>query len=250
MQHQDLVHVLDGGQPVRDHDRGAALQEHGQRPLDERLGLGVDGRGRLVEDQHPRVVGEGAREGQELLLPDRQRGAPLLDLAVVALGQGLDEAVRVHGARGGAHPLVRDRRAEADVGGDGPAEQVDVLEDERQRRAQPGGVEVPHVHAVQGHAALLHVVEAGEQADDRGLARSGGPHEGHAASRRHHEVDVLQHPGRLVSILGRRVREGHALEGHASLHLQQRHRARRAPAPRAGCRAGRRCAPRTPWPAA
>ena len=53
-------------------------------------------------------------------------------------------------------------------------------------------VEVAHVHAVEGDPALLHVVEARQQADDRGLARAGGAHEGHALAGLHREVDVLQ----------------------------------------------------------
>ncbi len=65
---EDLVHVLHGGEPVGDHDRGPAPQQHAQRVLDELLGLGVHRRGGLVEDQHPRVVGEGAGEREQLLL--------------------------------------------------------------------------------------------------------------------------------------------------------------------------------------
>ena len=59
------------------------------------------------------------------------------------------------------------------------------------------GIEVAHVDAVQGHPALLHVVEAREQADDRGLAGPGRAHQGDALPRLHREVDVLQHPERV-----------------------------------------------------
>ena len=90
-----------------------------QRVLDEGLRLRVHGRGGLVEDQDARVVGQGAREGEELLLAHGEGGPALAHLGVVALGQGLDEAVGVHGARRLAHPLVGDGGAEADVGGDG-----------------------------------------------------------------------------------------------------------------------------------
>ena len=79
VQHQDLVHVLDGRQPVRDGDRRAAGHQHVQRVADQELGLGVDARRRLVEDQDARIERQRARERQQLLLPDRQRRAALGD---------------------------------------------------------------------------------------------------------------------------------------------------------------------------
>ena len=53
VQDEDLVHVLDGRQPVRDGDRRAACHQDVQRVPDQHLGLGVDARRRLVEDQDP-----------------------------------------------------------------------------------------------------------------------------------------------------------------------------------------------------
>ena len=40
-----------GGQAMRDHEGGAALHEVGECPLHEPLGLGVERRGGLVEDE-------------------------------------------------------------------------------------------------------------------------------------------------------------------------------------------------------
>ena len=49
-----------------------------ERVLDQPLGLRVDRRGRLVEDQDRRIVHQGSREGQQLALADREvrRRAP------------------------------------------------------------------------------------------------------------------------------------------------------------------------------
>ena len=52
--------------------------------LDELLGLGVHRGGRLVEDQDARVEGEGAGEGEELLLAHGERRAALLHRGVEA----------------------------------------------------------------------------------------------------------------------------------------------------------------------
>ena len=123
-----LVGALDGREAVRDDDGGAVAQDALDGPLDELLGLGVDGAGRLVEDEERRVEGERAREGDELLLADREPRAALAHLGLEALGQALDEAVGVHLARGPADALVRDFRApEADVAFDRPAEEEHVL---------------------------------------------------------------------------------------------------------------------------
>ena len=55
----------------------------------ERLGLGVERRRRLVQDQDRRVAQDGARDGDALLLALGQRHAPLADHRVVALAAAL-----------------------------------------------------------------------------------------------------------------------------------------------------------------
>src|SRR5215207_3449822 len=126
-----LVGALDGREAVRDDDGGAVAQHALDGLLDELLGLGVDGAGRLVEDEERRVEGERAGERDELLLADRETGAALAHLGVEAFGQALDEAVGVHLARGPADALVRHvPAAEADVALDRPAEEEHVLQDD------------------------------------------------------------------------------------------------------------------------
>ena len=65
-----------------------------QRGVDGLLGRGVDGRGGVVEHQHPRVGEDGPGQGHALALPARERHAPLADHRVVRLGQRVDEPVR------------------------------------------------------------------------------------------------------------------------------------------------------------
>src|SRR5216683_6220104 len=67
-QHQDAVGALDGGEAMRDHQRGAILEQLVERPLDQRLGFAVDTGGRLVYHQHAWIVGERAGEREELAL--------------------------------------------------------------------------------------------------------------------------------------------------------------------------------------
>ena len=76
-----------------------------------RLGVHVDVRGRLVEDQDARVGGRRARERHQLALAGGQVAAALADLGVVAVGQPLDELVRADG---------RGRRLHVRLGRAGP----------------------------------------------------------------------------------------------------------------------------------
>ena len=84
VQHHDQVGVADRGQAVGDHERGAAHHQVVERVEDHGLGLGVDRRGRLVEDQDRRVADEGARDADALALAARELRAALAELGLVA----------------------------------------------------------------------------------------------------------------------------------------------------------------------
>ena len=67
------VGVPDGGEPVRDHDRGAALAQPGKCGLHGGLVLGVERAGRFVEQQDARVAQQGAGERDPLALAAGRR---------------------------------------------------------------------------------------------------------------------------------------------------------------------------------
>src|SRR5687768_7895086 len=52
---QDPVHALNRRQPVRDGDRRPASHRHLERIANEQLGIGIDARRRLIENQHARI---------------------------------------------------------------------------------------------------------------------------------------------------------------------------------------------------
>ena len=93
VEHDDLVGADDGGEPVRDHQRGAALGHALERVLDFLLGVAVERRGRLVEQQDRRRLQDGAGDGDALLLAAGELQAALADLGLVALRRQADEAV-------------------------------------------------------------------------------------------------------------------------------------------------------------
>ena len=76
---EDGVGALDGGEPVRDEDGGAAGDHAREGEADAELGVGVDGAGGLVEDEDAGVVGERAGEADELLLAGGERSAAFAD---------------------------------------------------------------------------------------------------------------------------------------------------------------------------
>ena len=88
LQHDDPVGVADRGQPVRDHEAGAPLEQPRERRLDQPLGVAVDACGRFIEDQDLGIGDQGAGEADQLPLPERQVAAPLLQRGVHSLAAG------------------------------------------------------------------------------------------------------------------------------------------------------------------
>lgn len=66
---ENLIGALDGGQSVRDDEGGASAHESVEGFLHESFGLGVEGRGRFVEQQDAGVLQERPCNRQALALP-------------------------------------------------------------------------------------------------------------------------------------------------------------------------------------
>src|SRR3989441_717231 len=223
VEHDDAVDVLDRREAVGDDDRRPPEHQLGERILDEMLGLRIDRARRLIEDeQNLGVEGDGPAKGQQLLLANRERRAPLGDHRLVALGEPLDELVRVHEAGRGVDPFVADRGVvQPDVRRDRAREDERVLEHHADVPAHVALPQLTDVHAVEEDAPLLDVVEARDEADDRGLPRPGRADDGHALARGDREVHVPEHPVTLV------VREAHVLEAHLATDVRELPRVRR-----------------------
>ena len=159
--------------------------QHVQRVADQELGLGVDARRRLVEDQDARVERQRARERQQLLLADRERRAALGDRRVVAVRQALDERVGVDGRRGA--PDLRSSVMPAS-----PSRMLSAIVPENRwtscstRLKSPRSsceIQLADVDAVDENPPALHVVEPQQQVDERRLARARGADDADALAR-------------------------------------------------------------------
>ena len=135
--------------------------------LDRGLGACVDRRGRVVEDQDPRVGEERAGDRDPLALAARERQAALADQRLVAVGEALDEAVRLRAARRGLDLLARRVGVRVgDVLGHRGGEQEAVVGDEGDLRAQRA-----HVHGRAGRRRR----RAPTRGSGRTAARGGRP---------------------------------------------------------------------------
>ena len=178
---------------MRDDQRRRRGQHVAQRPLDQRLGVHVERRQRVVEHQHRRAAEDGAGQRQPLPLPAGQRQALLADAGVEAPRQV------VHELRLGDPQRLLD----VGVGGVGPAEgevlpdahreQRRVLEGGGDDAAQLGQRQVADVDAVDGDPAGGDVVEPADQRGQRRLARAGGPDQRDRLAGGDVEVDAVEH---------------------------------------------------------
>ena len=224
VEHQDAVAGQHGRQPMRDHQRGAALHQPRQRHLHQRLALGVERGGRFVEQQQRGLAKDRPGDGDALALAAGQRDAALADRRVVALRQRTDE-------NGGGGVLGRPfdlgvggvGPAEADVVAHAHAEDRGVLRDQCDVAAQLRRIGVGQPHAVERHRAGLRIVEAQYQVEDRALAGAGGPDDRDLLA----GLDAERHAVEHVGFRPRRIGEAHGVECDLGARtLRQRHRVR------------------------
>ena len=167
----------------------------------------VQGRGRLVQDEHGRTPHQGAGQRDPLALPARQPGAAFARRCLIALGQPGNELVDPGRARGRLDFGVAGlRAAQPDVVRQGRVEEEAVLEHRAHLKGQRGQGHARHVVVVEAHGPATGVVEAQEQREQRALPGAALAHDGHRLPRGQGEIHVSQH--RLAA----REREVHGFE--------------------------------------
>ena len=125
--HQNLIRVLDGVQPVGHHDQGLAPYQTGDGLLDLRLALGVSEGGCLVQNDDGRLFEHGPGDGDALALSAESR-SPRLRPGYRTLLQIHDKVMAVGGPGRGFHLRVGGAGvAHADILPDGPVKEEVVL---------------------------------------------------------------------------------------------------------------------------
>ena len=151
---------------------------------------------------------------QPLLLPAGHIGAALLDVGIVARGELRNELVRA-GQPAGLHQfLVHSLRiAPAEVFPDRSGKQNVLLQHHRHLIAQRFQIVIAHVRPADPDDALRHVIQAGNQLDQRGFGGAGAADDADGLARPDVQVDILQrHPLRL-----RRIFEADMLKGDGAI---------------------------------
>ena len=232
---EDAVGVADRREAMRDHEGRAALHEPREGVLHGGLALGVESARGLVEEQDRRVLEQGSRDGDPLALPAGQLDAPLADLGGVAALGGEDELVGVRRARRLLYLFVtRIQTPVADVLGERHAEELDVLRDERDGLADALDGHLAHVYAVDADGPAVGVVEAGNQVQQRRLARAARADEGDGLAGGNAQRDAVQHVPPVL------VGERHVVELDLAAHGRRQRLGPLAPTGSRGpCRAAR-----------
>src|SRR6185369_13292020 len=126
--HQNLLGASNGGEAMRDDERGAAFHEVGEAFLDGGLRFGIQAAGSLVEDQDARVGKNGTGDGDALALSAGELDAAFADDGVVFLLELFGKLIDAGDAAGGEDLLVGGcGTREADVFADRAVKQEGVL---------------------------------------------------------------------------------------------------------------------------
>ena len=139
--------------------------------VDQRLALGIERRGRFVEDHQLGIDDQRARDGDALALATGEIGRSLLDPGLVTLRQALDELL------GACEPGRAHRVLEVEAGPPGQdvvlhraAEQEVLLQHDAEALAQMAQIDLAQIRPVDLHRARIVAVDTHEQAGDRGFA--------------------------------------------------------------------------------
>ena len=179
-----------------DEDAGAAAGgEPGEAALEVGGALGVEVRGRLVEDQEAGLGEEHAGGGDPLALAAGDVGAGLADLGVEALRQRVDPGAEADRLERGVDLGVGGAgAAEADVVAQRRREQVGVLGREADRVADRVAAHRGGRPAADRHPAGDRVAEADRDLGQGALAGAAGPEQGQGAARAQPQVGAVEDP--------------------------------------------------------
>ncbi|CCX37119.1 putative uncharacterized protein [Clostridium sp. CAG:1013] len=192
IQHHDLIRTLGGGDTLSHDDLGAGEVQVGKLLLDVFFCFQVHSGGGIVQDQNGRTHRQGAGQGDTLFLTTGQTGATFANEGVEAVGQFFHK-VHVRHFSVALHVLFRQGTVTVgDVAVHRIGEQEHVLGSDTDRVAQSVEIIQPHRGTVDGQGAVGHIGETRDQVHQRGLAGTGGSHDGHSLPGLDVQVDVPQ----------------------------------------------------------
>ena len=99
IEHHDAVGLLDRRQAMRNDERRAIARQLRKRRLDAPLGVGIERRGGLIQNQDRRILQDRARDRDALPLAAREQRAAIAHQGVEPLRQLVGKLHHVGGSR-------------------------------------------------------------------------------------------------------------------------------------------------------
>ena len=190
---EDDVGRLHRDDALRDEENRGSPAAAPQRLADAEFGDRVHGARAVVEDEDRGFPYEGARDGEALPLPSRQRQAAAADEAVVAVGKLPDEVVGA-GRPGGFLGLVQRGvgLAPAQVLEDRAREEEGALGHQGHASAQAAELPVADIAPLHEDPAFGRVVETRHEPDEAALAGARGTDDSDHGPRRAGEAHAAE----------------------------------------------------------
>ena len=161
---------------MRDGDHRPPLPHLQQAVLNVPLGLGIQSRGRLVQNQDRRVFQQGPRNADPLLFAARQLQPALADLGRIAVRQAHHEIMDLGRLGRGIHLVAAGIRvAIGDVVIDGVVEQNGILRHNPDHLVQRGLRHIADVLPVNPDRPGIHLVKPEQQPPDGRFSRPRRP---------------------------------------------------------------------------
>lgn len=205
---EDAVGVSDGAEPVRDDEARPFAHEFCEAALDELFAFGVEVAGGFVKNEDPGIREECAGDGDSLTLSAAEAHPALADPRFVLEFEFLDEFGGI-GQPGGAADLVERRvfGAVADVFGDCPVKEENILFDDAEQSAVAVDFKILEIDSVERDDSLSRIEEAGDEVAEGGFSSPAGTDEGDHFPQFDFEVDVLEDRGGIARIGERDIAE-------------------------------------------
>ena len=169
----DIIRVLNRGETVSYHEHSSDVHHLFERILNEHLGLGVDVGGRLVENHYGGLMDYRSCKADQLSLSCREVVSALSYDFVKSSRELIYKAVGVDVFAGCVYFVVADVvKSEDYIGTDSSRKEKYVLKHLTEVTAQGADLDLFDVDAVDEDLALLYLVIAADEREDRGLTRA------------------------------------------------------------------------------
>src|SRR6266702_866362 len=193
-QDNNLIGIADRGNTMGDQQRGPLLHQFFESSEDALLGIGINARESVVEDQDSRVAHQSPGQSRSLLLASGKSDSSFPDQGGVSHGEAGDL-----GGYAGCFGGLKDSligtvfRTESDVLPQRFAEKISVLRHKTDGAAQGGERPFLDGAPVDQQAAARRFPESGDQRGQGALAASGRADDGQSRTGWDTQVYIMQH---------------------------------------------------------